>query len=227
MKRFFLLLIVFTTVSTINAQIHEIGVFAGGSNFIGDVGSESYIKPNEFAYGFIYKWNRNPRYAWRFSYSQSKITGQDERSSDNRRQVRGFKFQNNIKEVALGFEFNFMDFNLHDFAPKITPYVVASVSYVHYEGLYFANNVSKIDNSNGTIGIPMIVGVKHNIAPQWILAAEVGVRYTFADDLDGSNPRNEDFNNARFGNINSNDWFVFSGLTLTYTFGNKPCYCPD
>ena len=26
-----------------NAQIHEVGVFAGGSNYIGDVGSTTYI----------------------------------------------------------------------------------------------------------------------------------------------------------------------------------------
>jgi hypothetical protein len=26
----------------------------------------------------------------------------------------------------------------------------------------------------------------------------------------------------KFGNINNNDWYVFSGLTLTYTFGENP-----
>ncbi|MEP2335783.1 MAG: DUF6089 family protein, partial [Nonlabens ulvanivorans] len=34
-----------------------------------------------------------------------------------------------------------------------------------------------------------------------------------------------DFENVRFGNINNNDWYVFSGVTLTYAFGRKPCYC--
>ncbi len=218
---------IFTLISTGNAQIHEVGIFGGGSNFIGDIGSESYIKPNETAFGIVYKWNANPRYAWRFTYIQSKITGQDDQASDRRRQARGLRFQNNIKEVALGFEFNFMDFNLHDLTPKVTPYIVASLSYVNYDALYFVGDRARFDNSNGTLGIPMIVGVKHNIAPKWILAAEVGVRYTVDDDLDGSNPTNENLQKIRFGNINSNDWFVFSGLTLTYTFGNKPCYCAN
>jgi undecaprenyl pyrophosphate synthase len=26
---------------------------------------------------------------------------------------------------------------------------------------------------------------------------------------------------SQFGNINNNDWYVFSGLTLTYTFGEN------
>ena len=38
------------------AQIFEIGVFAGGSNFIGDVGATDYISPNQLAIGGLYKW---------------------------------------------------------------------------------------------------------------------------------------------------------------------------
>ena len=29
------------------SQIYEIGVFVGGSNFIGDVGATNYISPNQ------------------------------------------------------------------------------------------------------------------------------------------------------------------------------------
>ena len=37
--------------------------------------------------------------------------------------------------------------------------------------------------------------------------------------------RVEDF--KKFGNTNNKDWYVFTGFTLTYTFGNKPCYCRE
>jgi uncharacterized protein YchJ len=53
----------------------------------------------------------------------------------------------------------------------------------------------------------------------------MGARYTLTDNLDGSNPKKESLKSSQFGNIN-NDWYVFS-LTLTYTFGEKPCYCAD
>jgi hypothetical protein len=58
-----------------------------------------------------------------------------------------------------------------------------------------------------------------------ILGVEVGARYTMTDNLDGSNPKNKNLAPLRFGDINSKDWYVFSGFTLTFTFGNKPCYC--
>ena len=41
----------FATVAT--AQINEVGIFLGGSNFVGDVGKENYIAPNSFAIGGV------------------------------------------------------------------------------------------------------------------------------------------------------------------------------
>jgi hypothetical protein len=67
--------------------------------------------------------------------------------------------------------------------------------------------------------------LKATIIDQLILGVEVGARYTMTDNLDGSNPKNKILAPLRFGDINSNDWYVFSGITLTYTFGNQPCYC--
>ncbi len=224
MKRFFLVLFLISLSST-RAQIHEIGVFLGGTNYIGDIGPTTYVNPSEVSYGLLYKWNKSPRHSWRFSYIQSKLTSRDSKSDMNSRKSRDLSFENNIKEFSAGLEFNFFDFNLHEFGRKITPYVYSGVSYTMYNGLFFAEKEPKYDSTHGAIGIPMILGVKSNLTPRWILGAEVGARYTFKDDIDGSNPTNDNLQNVKFGNINSNDWYVFSGITLTYTFGNKPCYC--
>ena len=73
----------------------------------------------------------------------------------------------------------------------------------------------------------MGIGYKTNILGKFILGVEVGARYTFTDNLDGNFPENESNQQYRFGNINNNDWYTFTGITLTYTFGIKPCYCND
>ncbi|MDA9642894.1 cell surface protein SprA, partial [bacterium] len=31
----------------------------------------------------------------------------------------------------------------------------------------------------------------------------------------------------KFGNISNNDWYIFTGLTISFTFGDLPCYCKD
>jgi hypothetical protein len=227
MKRIFVLFFCFLGLSSANAQIHEIGVFLGGSNYIGDIGPTNYIAQNEIDYGILYKWNRSPRHSWRISYTQAKITSNDADSDVAARKQRGFDFENNIKELSLGLEFNFFDFNLHDGKRKVTPYVYTGLSYFAYEELFHLSDGYKEDYQAGSLAIPMTVGIKSNITDNFVLGVEIGARYTFTDNLDGSNPKNENLQDLKFGNTNSNDWYVFSGLTLTYTFGNKPCYCAD
>ncbi len=225
MHRLILTILVFTAFST-QAQIHEIGVFAGGSNFIGDVGKTSYVNPNEFAFGMIYKWNRSPRHSWRASISMAKITGDDSNSEITSRQQRDYDFENTVKEVALGLEFNFFDFDLHQLERQFTPYVFVGLAYTHYNGLFYESpNVKKSDSEHGTLSIPFALGVKSNLTKNLIVGFEVAPRYTFADDIDGSSPTNDKLKNVAFGNVNSNDWYVFTGFTLTYTFGKKPCFC--
>ena len=208
-----------------NAQIHEVGVFIGGSNYVGDVGLTTYIAPNEPALGILYKWNKSPRHSYRFSYTQSKISANDLDSKEPGRNQRGYRFENSIKEVSLGLEFNFFDFNLHDVKRKITPYVYSGISYFRYNELYVSSGETFKDSDAGSMAIPMILGIKSNVWPHFVIGLEVGTRYSFTDNLDGSNPKDE--NLLKFGNINNNDWYVFTGLTLTYTFGNKPCYCAE
>lgn len=212
-------------------QIHEVGLFVGGANAIADVGSGLYINPNDIAIGGVYKWNRSPRHSYRFSAIYAQLNGDDSKSKDSRRKLRGYTFENTIKELTAGMEFTFLDFDLHDqhnYSRKTTPYLFTGLTFFHYDALAITSS-NKIEryNSHSTFAIPMTVGVKTAITKQFILAFEVSARYTFTDDLDGSNPvrDKEEFESLKFGNVNSNDWYVFTGFTLTYTFGKNPCFC--
>lgn len=212
----------------LTAQINEIGVFLGGSNFIGDVGKTNYVSPNEPAFGVLYKWNKSPRHAYRISYMQSTIRANDLDSEIPGREQRGYSFKNDIKEFSLGLEFNFFDFNLHEsLVKKMTPYVYTGVTYFAYDELFVVNGETKVDYQDSAFAIPMIVGIKTNVLKNFVLGLEVGARYTFTDNLDGSFPKNSNLQTLKFGNINSKDWYVFTGFTLTYTFTEKPCYCAE
>ncbi|MAX69552.1 MAG: hypothetical protein CMC76_00395 [Flavobacteriaceae bacterium] len=227
MRYFFLIFISTFALNNVDAQIYELGIFAGGSNFIGDVGATDYISPNQLAIGAIAKWNRSPRHSFRASIIYSDLEGIDSKSDDPRRIERDYSFNASILEISLGMEFTFLDFDLHSSGMKGTPYLYTGISTAYHNNFYFSpagNRVSE-NTSSWAYGIPMVLGYKTNISNHLILAAEIGARYTFSDELDGSVPDSEDREQFSFGNTNSNDWYVFSGITLTYTFGRRPCYC--
>jgi len=213
-----------------HSQIYEVGAFIGGSNFIGDVGSTTFISPNSAAFGGIVKWNRSPRHSWRLSAIFSDLEAFDNNSNDPRRELRELSFSSSVLEVSGGMEFTFFEFNQHDGKNKFTPYLYSGISVVNHDNFYFNTTGDLIEEntSDWTFGIPITLGVKAKIARHIVIAAEVGARYSFSDALDGSFP-DDDALAAQFGfgNINNNDWYVFSGITLTYSFGQKPCYCFD
>lgn len=74
-----------------------------------------------------------------------------------------------------------------------------------------------------TFSIPFGLGYKTKLFDKFALGVEIGMRYTFQDNLDYNNEWIPDLN---FGNPNNNDWYVFSGINLVYTFGRPPCYAP-
>lgn len=208
------------------AQIFEVGVFAGGTNFIGDVGATNYISPNQFAIGGIAKWNRSPRHAWRASVIYTDLLADDRKSDDPRRQQRGYGFESTILEISAGMEFTFFDFNLHIADDLITPYLYTGISSAYHRNFYFNNgSTTQEDTESWAFGIPLVLGVKAKLIDHFVFGVEVGARYTFSDELDGSVPDDPFRESFSFGNINNNDWYTFTGFTITYTFGRKPCYC--
>jgi len=220
---------------SVTAQFHEIGVFLGGSNYIGDVGTDRFVDPNQLAYGILYKWNMTDRYSLRAGFTATTLSENEYGNSDINRFRRSFKIDNPIQEAQAGIEINFTEFNLHDPTTIVTPYLFYGLSYFRFNQYYLTPN-GPIDPPTYTnygkdekIGIPLILGIKINPNPFLVLGLEMGARYTLTDNLDGSNPQNEYADNPayKFGNIGNNDWYLFTGLTISFTFGDLPCYCKE
>lgn len=230
MKYFSVVFIGIISIFSVQSQTYELGGILGGSNYIGDVGPTNYIAPNNVAVGGIFKWNRSPRHSFRVGAMIAGIKADDAKSSETRRNQRGYSFKNTVKELSLGLEYTFLDFDLHNGKQQGTPYIYTGLIYFGYESLFLnADNNNRIEQygNKWDFAIPMAVGYKVTLDTNLILGIEIGARYTFTDNLDGSNPTGEldDNFNLKFGNLNSNDWYMFTGITLTFAFGRQPCYC--
>ena len=223
-------------VSLCNAQTYEVGVQLGKTNFVGDVGNTTIIRPEETGFGLIAKWNRSNRHSFRASLSYLPISANDALASGPRRQERNFKFKNSVKEIAVGIEYTFTEWDLHTGEKQTTPYLYTGITVINHGGLALTpepNRELKAFEDTWNVAIPIVLGIKTNLATHIVVAFELGARYSFTDNLDGSNPSNLNLNgvpgggalNLNFGNQNNNDWYFFNAISLTYTFGRRPCYC--
>lgn len=230
MRTFFLLTLSLFALYLSNApKPYEVGVSIGATNFVGDVGNTTYIRPTDVGLGVIAKWNRSVRHSFRFSALYLPLSADDSESDDPRKQQRNFEFENSVKELSLGIEFTFLEWDLHKGTKQTTPYLYTGITAINYGAIALANDDTfKAYADPWTMAIPMVLGIKSNMGTKLTVSFEAGARYSFTDNLDGSNPTDLELpsdSNLNFGNLNTNDWYFYSALTLAYTFGRKPCYC--
>ena len=213
MKKIVIIFIFLCCSSPIFAQINEIGIFAGGSNYIGDIGRTNYIYPNSYAIGGIYKWNLHPHFSLRATYTYSKLIGDDAQSNNSFRKARDLNFSNDLHELVAGIEYHFFKYNLDKTGHTHTPYLFVEAGAVNY-------GTSEGRTFNYTM--PFGVGYKTILAPSIGIGFETGFRYTFKDNIDGY-PYDPLSENIQI-NPNNNDWYVFTGITVVFAFGREGCY---
>lgn len=228
------LLIWFSTQT--QAQINEIGVFLGGSNYVGDIGASAFIKPNAFASGIVYKYNKNPRIAYRATFTKIGINPDDSDATNEIQNSFGNAFRKDIMELAVGLEFNFFEYNLASYQQKSTPYLFVELAAYQFKAaeslLPSVPPKVKLNYTNQRgIAIPFGIGYKRNLFGKLAIALEARIRYTFTDDLDDSVFIKENIiepsaivEKAKFNNSNTNDWYMAAGISIVYTFGRPPCY---
>ncbi|GHC64268.1 type IX secretion system protein PorG [Ulvibacter litoralis] len=229
MKYFTTILLLIIAAQLAHSQTYEVGAMIVGANHVGDVGKTTYIAPNTVGFGGIVKWNRSPRHAFRASILVADLRGDDSESNETRRQQRGYSFDNTITEFSAGLEYTFWEYNVHNGRNVSTPYLYTGLTYFLYKASYINSATKEFRDYDqaGSVAIPIVLGYKAKMSPSFAVAVEIGARYTFTDDLDGSNPVGivADNESLRFGNVNNNDWYIFTGVNFSFTFGRKPCYC--
>jgi hypothetical protein len=221
MKKQFLAILFICVTSISWGQIHEVGVFIGGANYVGDVGKTNYIFPNKIGAGLVYKYNLNPRIALRGNLSLIILHGDDAESSNEIRKKRNFNFNNSVKELAIGIEYNFFEYDMTSVDKAYTPYILLEIAGFNYKSVSSEITTGSYNlKSKTAYSMPIGLGFKGRLADNIGFAIETRINYTFQDDLDYTTYKVPSLD---FGG-NSNDWYMFTGVSLVYAFGRPSCY---
>jgi hypothetical protein len=221
MKKNILFFVFASFTSILLGQLHEVGISLGGSNYVGDIGVNYYTYPNKPAGAVFYKYNWNPRIALRATYSFLPISGNDLDADTAFRKNRGSQFSNTVNELAVGFEFNFYEYDLSSDDKTWTPYLLFELVGFNYTNVKSYTTAGQMVKGNKTsYAIPFGIGYKSKLYGTLAFAIEAKFRYTFEDDLDFTNNKTPNVNIEGTGN----DWYMFTGFSLIYTFGRPACY---
>ena len=112
----------------------------------------------------------------------------------------------------------------------MTPYISSGISLFRYDLIRYESGVAKANKYGDAtdLSFPITIGYKIKPLNSFIIAFEINANYSNSDNLDGSYPGQKQMASSDyFGSTLSKDWYVFSGITFTYLFGNKKCYCAN
>ncbi|MGI4740606.1 MAG: DUF6089 family protein [Janthinobacterium lividum] len=138
---------------------------------------------------------------------------------------RQLSLSGGVVEASGVVEYNFLDYHLRRDQHRIhfSPYLFAGLA------LYYANTTVKSDNpalqvefnrqgSKVGIAIPAGAGLKIALTEHFNLGLEMGVRKTFTDQFDHTGNQN-----LLLVNNHDQDWYYYSGVSLSYTFYKILC----
>ena len=191
-----------------NTRSVEVGVFLGGSYYIGDLNPlfhfNQFTKP---AGGFIVRYNFNQRLAARANIFIGSIQGDDSYSTVGAHKQRNLNFKSKINEASAILEFNFLDYELGNEKRRFSPYIFAGLGVFQFqplgefngnwealqplstEGQGLPRGASKKKYKLTQLSIPFGIGVRTHLSKNIGLSIEWGMRKTFTDYLDDVSTR--------------------------------------
>jgi len=183
------------------AQQLALDVFAGTSNYQGDIVEKVYTMENsKLALGLGVSYIFNEHFRVRGMVSIGRVTADDKDNNDPSLLARNLNFFSNITEFAVTAHYDFFDINSY----KFTPYVFAGLGVFRFNPYTFDSAVAgkiflKPLSTEGQglsqypdrkpysltqLNFPFGAGIKFRVNEDISVAWEIGLRKTFTDYLD-------------------------------------------
>lgn len=237
-------IIVVTPNITLAQKTLELGVFAGGSYYLGDINPALHFNQTQLAYGGVARYNLSHRWTVKGSFYHGKVKGDDKLT--NAVANRELNFLTRINDISIVAEFSWFDYFTGSKRSYFTPYIFAGVSYFMFKPKAIDGTELQPLGTEGqntgfegrkpyslsSLALPFGIGVKYSINSRLGLAFEWGLRKTLTDYIDDvsttyyegsisdpySDPTASHEAGMQRGDSSKNDWYGFTGITLTYKF---------
>jgi hypothetical protein len=229
MRKLFLLISLAFIILSSKAQL-EVGLFGGGSFYMGDLNPSIPFLQTKPAFGVLSRYNFNSRWVAKANLYQGNIAGDDEVSGFL--PERSLTFESGITEFGTVMEFHFLPYFNGSMRNYFTPYLFGGFAILFHRpkrdekdlrdfGTEGQNNSSFL--TPGTtrpeynylvVGFPFGMGIKYSFSKKINASIEWGMRKTFFDYLDdvsttyylpsNLDPSHPDYQNQLYSDPNRN-----------------------
>lgn len=193
----------------------EAGFFLGAGYYNGEINPSAPFYRPKFAMGINLRHGFNDRMALAFEGTRCTLEGDDADFSDVYRQTRNASFKNELTELSMNFEYNFMPLVPGDPIQRVTPFAAVGLGVC----------VASLPGEGLRASIPFGVGVKFAPVPKWTFAFEWKYRKLFSDLLDhiGEDTYAADLGGAskQKSFLGNDDWFAFIGVVASYRLNSS------
>ncbi|MBK8557109.1 MAG: hypothetical protein IPL65_15650 [Lewinellaceae bacterium] len=175
----------------------ELGAWAGGSNYFGDLNTNWRINRTQLAGGAVMRYNFNDRLALRFGLSAGSLSATDSDSKNVFEQRRNLSFKTALFDGGAFFEFNFLPYVHGHRDYYYTPFVFVGPAFFNFSPKAELNGETYKLREYGTEGqfrgeeynstqgaLAYGVGFKLDLSYRWSINVEVSGRKLFTDYLD-------------------------------------------
>jgi hypothetical protein len=260
MKKILLFSVFILILHPVRAQF-EIGLFAGGSFYMGDLNPSIPFLQTSLAYGAVGRYNLSSRWSVKVNLYKGILTSDD--AVAKFQEERSLEFKSSIWELGNVFEFNFMPYYTGSLKNYWTPYLFGGAALLYHrpkvgnldlrdygtEGQNFYGDLppgeTRDKYSYYSFSVPFGMGIKYSFSKRIAVSLEWGMRKTFTDYIDDVSktyyldpetvdPNSFEAESIRFsdpnrdhkpmmqrGNSETDDWYSFAGLTITYHINLK------
>ena len=208
--------------SLLYAQNTELGLLVGASIYTGDieVTPRNFLPQTHPAVGLMGRKHFNEKWAVRAIIAIGGVSGDEKKyPTSGIKEKRGYSFKGTMAELSI--------------LPEWRPFTVGNVAFYAFTGLsaVYVNPKSNFNEQGSSpsdpaivadqnekypkvaLSLPMGGGLQWHITQTTALGAEISLRKTFTDYLDGF---------GASANTNSNDYYFLGGITFSkfFSFGN-------
>lgn len=195
-------LILWSSLGIAQKPVNELGLFLGGSYYIGDL-NQTHFHETRPAVGLLFRSNSyEGRLVFRFHAMYGNVRAYDRQSSSEVIAARNLHFRSRVFEIGPAVEINYMKYKFGDMKNDVgTAYILLGITYFRMnpqaelndgwidlqplgtEGQETSQNSNK-RYSLDQISIPIGLGIKWNLSSRFAMSVEYGIRKTFTDYLD-------------------------------------------